>query len=75
MPEADFRTLQHAFAGHLRDPARAPAPADVEPRRLEVYRGLVYRNVEGFMANAFPVLRRLFADARWHELVREFLVV
>ncbi|MEQ8662503.1 MAG: putative DNA-binding domain-containing protein, partial [Gammaproteobacteria bacterium] len=74
MPEPDLRALQTGFAGYLRDPAHAPPPAGVEQRRLDVYSGLVYRNVENFMANAFPVLRRLLPDARWHALVREFLV-
>ena len=39
---------------------------------MAVYRGLLYRNIEGFMANAFPVLRRLLDDARWHALIRDY---
>lgn len=72
MVEADFRAVQRAFTAHLRQPQRAPAPADVEPRRVALYRDLLYRNVEGTMANAFPVLRRLLDDTAWHALVGEY---
>ena len=66
------RELQQRFAAHLRDPERCPAPPGLEDQRLGVYRDLFYRNVEGFMANAFPVLRRITPDARWHALVRDY---
>ncbi|MGE0483184.1 MAG: DUF2063 domain-containing protein [Gammaproteobacteria bacterium] len=72
MAERGFATVERVFTAHMRDPAQAPPPAGVEERRLEVYRGLLYRNVEGFMANAFPVLRSLYDDDRWHALVREY---
>ncbi len=74
MAEGELRALQAGFAGYLRDPENAAVPQGIEQRRLDVYRGLIYRNVEGFMSNAFPVLRSLVADAPWHALVREFLV-
>jgi len=67
-----FQDVQYRFAAHLRDPAGHAPPDDVEERRVAVYRGLLYRNVEGFMANAFPVLRRLLDDARWHALIRDY---
>ena len=75
MPEPqvrDFRDIQYQFTAHMRDPERNPAPADVEDRRLGIYRDLLYRNVEGFLANSFPVLRSLMADDNWHTLVRHY---
>lgn len=69
----DFRTVQRAFADHLRNPATAPAPAGIEDRRLAIYRDLVYRNVESFLANGFPVLKSLTPEADWHGMVRDFL--
>lgn len=72
MSTAAFQTLQADFAAHLRDPARAPAPAGIEDRRLQIYRDLFYNNIEGFLGNAFPVLRQLLDDARWHHHVRRF---
>ena len=63
---------QMAFARHLRDPASAPPPEGLEERRLQVYRELFYNNIEGLLAGAYPVSRRLLGDVRWHALVREF---
>ena len=68
----EFIRLQYAFTQHMRDPDNAPAPADVEDRRIEIYRGLLYRNVESFMANSFPVLRKITDDARWHAMIRDY---
>lgn len=67
-----FQQAQYAFAANIRDPQRHIAPADVEDRRMQIYRDLFYNNVEGFLANAFPVIRRLSPDAAWHARVRDF---
>lgn len=76
MPESaplpEFQRLQYAFTAHLRDPEKSPAPSDVEDRRMKIYRELFYNNVEGFIANGFPVLRSLYKDADWHRLVRDY---
>lgn len=74
----DFKQTQIAFAAHLRDPENQPAPSDVEDRRMAIYRGLIYNNIEGFIRGGFPILRKLFSlDERseqdWHELVRDFI--
>lgn len=62
------------FAGHIRDPEHAPPPADVEDRRMAIYRDLFFNNVSSLLESSFPVLRRLLADAQWKELVRDFLI-
>jgi hypothetical protein len=67
-----FQRLQYRFAAHLRDPERNRAPAGIEARRMRVYAELFYNNVQGFLATAFPVLRRITPDARWHAMVRDF---
>jgi len=64
---------QLAMARYLRNPAEAPAPAGIESRRLRIYEDLVYRNIEGFVSGGFPVLRSLYGDDDWHELVRSFI--
>lgn len=69
---AGLRELQMQFAAHLRDPAANPAPAGIEDRRLQIYRDLFYNNVQDFLANAFPVLRRILGDDAWHARVRHF---
>ena len=67
-----FKKIQYQFTAHLRDPNRHSAPEDIEDRRMEIYRGLLYRNVQNFISSAFPVLRKLYSDENWHEMVRDF---
>ncbi len=69
---AAFKKIQYEFTAHLRDPDHASAPSDIEDRRMEIYRGLFYRNIQNFIANAFPVLRKLYSDENWHKMVRDF---
>lgn len=67
-----FKRVQYDFAAHLRDPERHPAPPDVEDRRMKIYRELFYNNVESFVAAGFPVLRKLYSDADWHRMMRDY---
>lgn len=63
---------QYQFAAHIRDPEHNDAPANLEDRRMKIYRELFYNNVEGFLSNSFPVLRELMNDTDWHALARDF---
>ncbi|MCH8162640.1 MAG: putative DNA-binding domain-containing protein, partial [Proteobacteria bacterium] len=45
----------------------------VEDRRIGVYRELIYNNIEGFIADSFPVLRKITPDDRWHEMLRDYV--
>jgi len=65
--------LQLAFGAHLRDPDSVAPPPGLDERRVRVYRELVFNNIEGLMANNFPVINAILGDARWLHLVREFL--
>lgn len=69
-----FMQTQFAFAAAVRDPDNAPPPSGVAAQRLAVYQELVFNNIEEFLANAFPVLRRISDKAYWHALVRAFIV-
>ena len=71
--DESFQAGQFAFAAHLRDPAVNPAPADIEDRRVAIYRDLIYNNIESFLSGGFPVLRSLMSDDNWHKLVRGFV--
>lgn len=71
-PES-LHNLQYAFTRHMRDPEHSPAPADIEPRRVAIYTDLVYRNIEGFIANSFPVLRKITGDTDWHWMLRDYV--
>lgn len=68
-----LRQQQIAFTAHLRDPNNLPAPADVEDRRMAIYRGLIFSNVSSLLAGNFPVLHRLLSHDHWRDLVRDFL--
>ena len=66
---------QRALADYIRDPAHAPPPEGIEPRRLKVYRELFFNNIESMLAGNFPVIRRIWSDPepeRWTGLVRDF---
>jgi len=69
----NFKALQYAFTQHMRDPASNPAPEGIEDRRIGVYRELVYNNIEGFIANSFPVLRKIIPDEQWHKMLRDYV--
>ena len=69
-----FTDTQYQFAGHIREPEHKPAPDNIEQRRMNIYRELFYNNIEGFVSNAFPVLRKLTADETWHAMIRDFMI-
>ena len=73
MPEitGNFRNIQYAFAAHIRDPDRHPAPPDVSPTRMAAYRELFFNNIENFIAAGFPVLKSVMAD-HWIDLIQDF---
>jgi len=68
-----FQRVQRQFVAHLRDPDHNPAPAGVEPRRLRIYRELVFNNIAGFIRSGFPVLCDILGQARTDALVRDFM--
>jgi len=70
----NLRSLQTAFAAHIRDPENHAAPADVEDRRMEIYRQLFFNNIKKFLASNFPVLRQLYDDEAWRQLARDFYI-
>ena len=67
-----FKQTQYAFTSYIRDPQHVSCPSDVEPRRMQIYSELFYNNVEGFIADSFPVLRQITADDAWHEMIRDY---
>ncbi|GMG87296.1 HvfC family RiPP maturation protein [Biformimicrobium ophioploci] len=72
-PEPAFQQVQKTFADHLREPQRAAAPQGIEDRRMKIYRDLIFNNIESFIASGFPVIRSLYRDDDWTELVRGFV--
>jgi hypothetical protein len=69
----DFQAVQREMTEFLRKPNSCAGPAGVEQRRLDIYRELIYNNIESFLVTGFPVLHSLYASDDWHALVRDFL--
>jgi len=67
-----FITTQHRFTQYIRNPESAPAPSDIEKRRADIYRDLFFNNLQGFLADNFPVLREISSDEYWTSLVQDF---
>ncbi len=68
----NFKQQQYAFAAHIRDPHHNPPPAEVEDRRMKIYRELFFNNVESFMSNTYPVLQELLGEERWQAILRDY---
>jgi hypothetical protein len=70
----EFQLKQYALAAHLRDPENSPAPAGIEDRRMAIYRRLFHNNLVNLLSSTFPVVRELFGDKGWRDLVRTFMI-
>ena len=64
---------QHVFTQYVRDPKNSVIPDNIEPRRMSVYADLIYRNIESFVANSFPVFRQVIHDDEWRIILRGFV--
>ncbi|WP_455222989.1 HvfC family RiPP maturation protein [Kaarinaea lacus] len=68
-----FQKHQFTFTATIRSPEQNPTPAGIEERRMNVYRELVYNNIEDLLANFFPVVKQITPESRWHDMVRSFV--
>ncbi|MDG1494713.1 MAG: putative DNA-binding domain-containing protein [Porticoccaceae bacterium] len=68
-----FQRAQFELAAHIRNPQSNPAPEGIEDRRLEIYRSLFFNNIEGFIANGFPILKSITEPDQWGTIVRDFV--
>jgi hypothetical protein len=71
----DFQDKQYAFAAHIRDPENVAAPAEIEDRRMAIYRQLFFNNLKSLLSNMFPVLKKLYSPQAWSEIIRQFMIV
>jgi uncharacterized protein len=67
----DFRQLQNNLTRAVREPKQS-AP-QFSQQRLQVYRDLVFNNIESFLRATFPVLHQLLPAERWQQLARDFV--
>jgi hypothetical protein len=40
---------------------------------MRIYRDLVYNNIAGFIAGAFPIVKTVLSEDHWHSMVRDFI--
>jgi hypothetical protein len=71
---ADFQQVQASFTAHIRDPKHQAIPAGVEPRRMKIYTELFFNNISDLLANGFPIIKSLFSEAHWNQIIRHFMV-
>lgn len=76
MPETliDFRSKQTEFVAYIRDPDNNPVPEGIKSQRMAMYRELMFNNIQGFLANNFPVLRKILEDPVWEALAQDFFL-
>lgn len=65
---------QWTLTRHLRDPGAQPAPDGLAPRRLQVYRELLFNNLQSLLGGSFPVLLQVLDDAEWQALCRRYFI-
>ena len=68
-----FVDVQQHFMDYIKDPS-LPLPEGIEARRMKIYRELFFNNIDGFVSNAFPVLKSLYSEQDWLKLVQSFFV-
>ena len=67
-----FQQKQYEFTAHIRDPKKNALPKNVEDRRMNIYRDLLFNNIVGFVGNGFPVLKTFYTEEQWLGNIRQF---
>jgi hypothetical protein len=69
-----FQEVQYAFTAHIRDPDGVPAPGDVAGPGMRLYCDLAFTNIKTFVADNFPVVRKVMDDVAWERMVRDYFI-
>jgi hypothetical protein len=72
-PTIALGAQQQAFTAYLRDPEHQAPPAGMDRARVEIYRELVFDNLQSLLSGTFPVLRSVLGETDWRRLLRIFL--
>jgi len=72
--DSELRRLQRAFTEHLRNPEAVPIPNGLDPRRMGVYKDLIFGNLSSLLADFFPVIHNILTESEWNQLVRDFFI-
>ena len=68
-----FQQAQAEFSAYIRNPLGNAVPLDVEPRRMQIYADLFFRNIESLLASTFPVCKRTLGAQVWPALIHEYV--
>ncbi|PCI38487.1 MAG: hypothetical protein COB50_02280 [Thiotrichales bacterium] len=63
--------LQKEFTSYIRNPDDVAIPKNM-PKRISIYKELLYNNILGLLENAFPVLHSVLAANEWGYFVKNF---
>jgi uncharacterized protein len=70
-----FQENQLAFTEYLRGTESNEKTDEQKPRQQQIYRDLVYKNINQCIADVFPITKNIITEADWEILMREFISV
>lgn len=73
MDKQDLHQPRLELCDYIRSPDEVSAPAGHEDRRLNVYKGLFYRNMKRFLDEGFPLLSGFYSEQAWDNVARAFM--
>lgn len=68
-----FQKTQLAFTEYLRKTETSVKTDKQHPRQQQIYRDLVYKNINQCIADTFPITKNIISDNDWHIMIREFI--
>jgi uncharacterized protein len=69
----DFQQYQLTFTAHIRNPALHGKPANVQEKRMAVYRYAIFNNFFTTISACFPVCQQVLGARAWKKLIRRFV--
>lgn len=73
--QSDFIRIQSKFTANVREPSRFPLPEGVAQDRMSIYQEMVLKNIHSTLSRAFPIMRSLYEDEMWMEIMQDFLAI
>ncbi|MFO1390080.1 DUF2063 domain-containing protein [Cellvibrio sp.] len=70
-----FQQTQLAFTEYLRGAANRETTDNIMPRQQEIYRDLVYKNINQCIADVYPITKSILPEDAWETLIRDFIKI
>lgn len=70
-----FQEYQLAFTEYLRRTESDDNTEQKRPRQQQIYRDLVYKNINQCIADVFPITKNSIPEPDWETMIREFINV